>query len=86
MTTRNPCLNVPTTTYGGKEKSPLGRGLSAEGYEIGTKLEGCDNIIWMTKVKNGKKVWVRTNLENDTVDLVNVIKDDVIKTSDEPVE
>lgn len=59
MTTRKPCVNVPTATYSGKEQSPLHFGLSAEGYDVNTILEGHDHMMWIVKVKNNRKVWVR---------------------------
>ena len=59
MSIRKPCINVPTTTYSGKEQSPLHFGLSAEGYEINTIMQGHDNMMWIVKMKNNKKVWVR---------------------------
>jgi hypothetical protein len=59
MTTRKPCINVPTATYSGKEQSPLHFGLSAEGYDLNTILEGYDHMMWSVKMKNGRKVWIR---------------------------
>lgn len=59
MTTRKPCVNVTTATYSGKEQSPLHFGLSAEGYELNTIMEGYDRMMWSVKMKNNKKVWVR---------------------------
>lgn len=59
MTTRKPCTNVPTATYTGKEQSPLHFGLSAEGYDLNTSMEGFDHMMWIVKIKNNKKVWVR---------------------------
>lgn len=59
MTTRKPCVNVPTATYSGKEQSPLHFGLSAEGYDLNTVLEGYDHMMWSAKMKNGRKVWIR---------------------------
>ena len=85
MTSHIPCKNVPTATYCGKEKSPLGNGLSAEGYEIGTKLKGCDHLIWLTKIKNGKKVWIRTELENETDEIQNNDENETDRTSDVPI-
>lgn len=54
-----PCLNVTTMTYSGKEFSPLGLGISAEGHDIGTVMTGRDSVKWMVKIKNNRKVWVR---------------------------
>ena len=59
MTTRKPCINVPSASYNGKEQSPLHFGLSAEGYELNTIMEGYDHMMWIVKIKNNKKVWVR---------------------------
>jgi hypothetical protein len=59
MSARKPCINVQTTTYSGKEQSPLRFGLSAEGYDINTIMQGYDKMDWMVKTKNNKKVWVR---------------------------
>lgn len=59
MSTRKQCTNVSTATYSGKEQSPLHFGLSAEGYDVNTILEGYDKMMWSVKIKNNKKVWVR---------------------------
>jgi hypothetical protein len=59
MTSRKPCINVSNAFYSGKEQSPLHFGLSAEGYELNTVLEGYDRMIWAVKMKNNRKVWVR---------------------------
>jgi hypothetical protein len=59
MSTRKPCINVPTASYSGKEQSPLHFGISAEGYDLDTVMQGYDQMIWIVKIKNGKKVWVR---------------------------
>lgn len=59
MSTRKPCTNVQTATYSGKEQSPLHFGLSAEGYDLNTIMEGYDKMQWMVKIKNNRKVWVR---------------------------
>jgi hypothetical protein len=61
MTSRKPCINVPTAFYSGKEQSPLHFGLSAEGYDLNTILEGYDHLMWAVKMKNNRKVWVRQN-------------------------
>lgn len=65
MSTRKPCINISTTTYSGKEQSPLRFGLSAEGYELNTIVEGYDKMMWIVKLKNGKKVWVRQLVSNE---------------------
>lgn len=67
MTSRKPCINVTTTTYSGKELSPLHFGLSAEGYELDTIMEGYDKLLWITKMKNNRKVWVRYSTPNRMV-------------------
>lgn len=59
--TRKVCINVPTATYSGKECSPLHFGLSAEGYDLNTVMEGYDKLMWIVRMKNNKKVWVRQN-------------------------
>lgn len=67
MTSRKPCINVTTATYSGKELSPLHYGLSAEGYDIDTILEGHDKLMWITKIKNNRKVWIRHSIPNRMV-------------------
>lgn len=64
MTSRKPCINVNTATYSGKELSPLHYGLSAEGYELDTIMEGYDKLMWITKIKNNRKVWIRYSVPN----------------------
>lgn len=64
MMNRKPCNNVHSATYSGLESSPLHFGLSAEGYELEFKKEGNDKMLWKVKIKNNKKVWVRTS-ENE---------------------
>lgn len=54
-----PCINTPAMTYSGKEFSPLGLGISAEGHDIGVIMTGRDTIKWIVKLKNNRKVWVR---------------------------
>lgn len=56
---RKVCSNCPNATYSGKEFSPLRFGLSAEGFELNHIMEGHDKLMWITKIKNNKKVWVR---------------------------
>uniref|UniRef100_A0A6C0LLE1 Uncharacterized protein n=1 Tax=viral metagenome TaxID=1070528 RepID=A0A6C0LLE1_9ZZZZ len=53
------CLNCSTSYYTGKEQSPLHFGLSAEGYEINSIMEGFDKDLWIVEVRNGKKVWTK---------------------------
>jgi len=57
MSARKVCLNCPTSYYTGKEQSPLHFGLSAEGYEINSIMEGFDKDLWIVEVRNNKKVW-----------------------------
>lgn len=64
MSSRKQCVNVPSASYSGKEKSPLHYGISAEGYEINTIMDGYDKMKWIVVLKNNKKVWVRQTLEN----------------------
>lgn len=59
MTSKKKCINSPSFTYTGKEQSPLRYGLSAEGYDVNSVLEGYDKKPWYVEVKNNKKVWVR---------------------------
>lgn len=59
MSLKKPCINVPTATYSGKEQSPLRFGISAEGYDRYTTMEGFDKLVWMVDIKNNKKVWIR---------------------------
>ena len=59
MSTRKVCLNCPTSYYTGKEQSPLHFGLSAEGYEINSIMEGFDKDLWIVEVRNNKKVWTK---------------------------
>jgi len=51
------CINFPKNTYSGKEQSPLRYGLSAEGYDINSAMEGHDKQVWVVEIKNNKKVW-----------------------------
>jgi len=59
MSVRKVCLNFPTSYYTGKEQSPLHFGLSAEGYEINSIMEGFDKDLWIVEVRNNKKVWTK---------------------------
>ena len=72
MSTKKACINCPNMYYTGNENSPLHYGLSAEGYDINSAMEGYDKNIWIVEIKNAKKVWIR--------------KDSVIKiTKEEPL-
>lgn len=59
---KQPCNNVSTETYTGKEQSPKRFGLSAEGYDLNFEKEGYDGKIWIVQIKNNRKVWVRKNI------------------------
>lgn len=84
MTTRKPCINVPTASYSGKEQSPLHFGLSAEGYDLNTVLEGYDHMMWSVKMKNGRKVWIR-NMPTGTIQRM-VHEEPVIQDKKEEIE
>lgn len=72
MATKKKCINFPTQFYKGNEQSPLHYGLSAEGYDINSVMEGYDKQSWVVEIKNNKKVWIR--------------KDSILKiTPEEPV-
>ena len=94
MSTRKPCVNVPSASYSGKEQSPLHFGLSAEGYELNTIMEGFDHMLWIVKIKNNKKVWVRQSPvvgkmvhEEPVIDHTNAAKEESPKqTLASPVE
>ena len=53
------CINSAKNYYMGTELSPLHYGLSAEGYDINSIMEGYDKELWIVDVKNNKKVWVK---------------------------
>jgi hypothetical protein len=59
MSGRKICLNCPSVYYTGREQSPLHFGLSAEGYEINSIMEGFDKELWIVEVRNNKKVWTK---------------------------
>lgn len=82
MTSRKPCTNVSTATYTGKEFSPLKSGLSAEGYDINTVMEGGDKLLWVVQIKNNRKVWVR---KQTTIDRL-VHEDPIILNTTDIVE
>lgn len=56
---KKPCSNHPKYMYSGKESSPLGLGLAAEPFIVGTIKEGRDKTNWIICEKNGIKVWSR---------------------------
>lgn len=76
MTTRKPCINVPSATYSGKELSPLHFGQSAEGYDINTIMEGFDKVMWIVKMKNNRKVWLRHTVTNKLLHEEPIIHND----------
>lgn len=84
---RKSCVNVQLFTYTGKEKSPLHFGLSAEGYEPNTVMNGFDNLFWIVKYKNNRKVWVRKDdsLENNVIEEKNEIGNSEEIVKDESV-
>jgi len=53
------CINCPKMFYKGTEQSPLHFGLSAEGYDTNSSMEGYDKNLWVVEIKNNKKVWIR---------------------------
>lgn len=53
------CVNCEEFTYTGKESSPLGLGYSSMACDLGTKMMGRDETMWMVSMKNNIKVWVR---------------------------
>lgn len=55
------CLNSSKNYYTGTEMSPLHYGLSAEGYDINSIMEGYDKELWIVDVKNNKKVWYKND-------------------------
>ena len=52
---KKPCINSSKHFYTGTELSPLHYGLSAEGYEINSVMEGFDKELWVVDIKNNKK-------------------------------
>lgn len=73
-----PCLNISTESYTGKEQSPKGFGLSAEGFDINFEKIGVDNQIWIVQVKNRHKVWVRKS------NMLHITHEEPILTNDIP--
>lgn len=59
MSGKKVCINCSSSYYTGKEQSPLHFGLSAEGYEINSIMEGFDKDLWIVEVRNSKKVWTK---------------------------
>ena len=59
MSGKKVCINSQSSYYTGKEQSPLHFGLSAEGYEVNSIMEGFDKELWVVEVRNNKKVWTK---------------------------
>lgn len=59
MSSKKVCINHTASYYTGKEQSPLHFGLSAEGYDINSIMEGFDKDLWIVEVRNSKKVWTK---------------------------
>ena len=59
MSGKKVCVNCSTSYYTGREQSPLHFGLSAEGYDINSIMEGFDKELWIVDIKNNKKVWTK---------------------------
>lgn len=59
MSGKKVCINSQSAYYTGKEQSPLHFGLSAEGYEVNSIMEGFDKELWIVEVRNNKKVWTK---------------------------
>lgn len=75
---KKPCINSSKHYYTGTELSPLHFGLSAEGYEINSVMEGYDKELWVVDIKNNKKVWVK----NDTI--IRITREDPVINNIEP--
>lgn len=77
------CINVPSVTYSGREQSPLHFGLSAEGYDLNTQLEGYDKLIWIVQNKNNRKVWIRRpeNFINNEKEKDDIIIEELVTTT-----
>lgn len=73
------CINSSKHYYTGNEMSPLHFGLSAEGYELNSVMEGYDKELWVVDIKNSKKVWVK----NDTI--IRITREDPIINNAEPM-
>ena len=75
MSARKICVNCTTSYYTGKEQSPLHFGLSAEGYEINSIMEGFDKDLWIVEVRNNKKVWTKKEHINKMTYEIPLIND-----------
>jgi len=92
MSTMKTCINFPKNTYSGKEQSPLRYGLSAEGYDINSAMEGYDKQVWVVEIKNNKKVWnkkdsiLRITPEEPVISSDNEIvkNNEIVEKTDKP--
>jgi len=75
MSGKKVCLNSPSSYYTGKEQSPLHYGLSAEGYDINSIMEGYDKELWVVDVRNNKKVWTKKDHINKMTYEIPLIKE-----------
>jgi len=83
MSCKKVCINSTSSYYTGKEQSPLHFGLSAEGYEINSIIEGFDKELWIVEVRNNKKVWTKKEHINKITYEIPLINDlNNIKESD----
>jgi len=87
MSSLKPCINFPKNTYSGKEQSPLRYGLSAEGYDINSAMDGYDKQVWVVEMKNNKKVWnkkdsiLRITPEEPIITNSNELSNDNVKVT-----
>lgn len=89
MSGRKVCLNFPSVYYTGREQSPLHFGLSAEGYEINSIMEGFDKELWIVEVRNNKKVWTKKEHINKMtyeIPLINEFTDTKTVNADSEIE
>jgi hypothetical protein len=89
MSGRKVCLNFPSVYYTGREQSPLHFGLSAEGYEINSIMEGFDKELWIVEVRNNKKVWTKKEHINKMtyeIPLINEFTDTKTVKADTEIE
>jgi hypothetical protein len=83
MSGKKICINSTSSYYTGKEQSPLHFGLSAEGYEINSIMEGFDKELWIVEVRNNKKVWTkRDNINKMTYEIPLINEPIDIKETD----
>jgi hypothetical protein len=75
MSGKKVCLNSSSSYYTGKEQSPLHYGLSAEGYDINSIMEGYDKELWVVDVRNNKKVWTKKDHINKMTYEIPLIKE-----------